>query len=161
VQGELHQLALLLRANDARAARIAPALCGLLEQLGHAAPAAELRRHAALYDFDRALAVVESLLPPGGATDAEGPGGARSAAIAELATDAAQGLSLFAATGNPQRIVVLVKDAWGGTRLAVGYVYSWCEFPSRRLWTDAEWAQDVDAGGATLKANAPEWYGDF
>jgi CheY-like chemotaxis protein len=79
VQGELHQLALLLRANDARAARIAPALCGLLEQLGHAAPAAELRRCAALYDFDRALAVVESLLPPGGASPSPVPGNAHHA----------------------------------------------------------------------------------
>jgi PAS domain S-box-containing protein len=79
VQGELHQLALLLRANDARAARIAPALCGLLEQLGHAAPAAELRRHAALYDFDRALAVVESLLPPGGVSPPPVPGNAHHA----------------------------------------------------------------------------------
>ncbi|RZU47853.1 PAS domain S-box-containing protein [Fluviicoccus keumensis] len=59
---ELGRLAELLRVNDARTTRLAPALCGLLEQLGHVAPAAELRKYTALYDFDRAQATVEALI---------------------------------------------------------------------------------------------------
>ena len=45
------------------------------------------------------------------------------ALIADVATDAVSGRVLEVGTGVPQRMVVVCKDAYGGTRLTVGYVY--------------------------------------
>ena len=56
------------------------------------------------------------------------PSDLQMALIADVATDAVHGRVLEVATGTPQRITVVVKDAYGGTRFTVGYVYSWYDF---------------------------------
>jgi hypothetical protein len=87
------------------------------------------------------------------------------ALIADVASDYFFGRVLEVATGAPQRMVVVCKDAWGGTRLTVGYVYSWYEFPSDRRWTDTEWKEVVygprSRERAALGIRPPAWYDRF
>lgn len=87
------------------------------------------------------------------------------ALIADIATDAVQGRVLEVATGTPQRITVVVKDAYGGTRLTVGYVYSWYEFPSTQRWADSEWKKIVytedSAARKQNRVELPSWYSSF
>ena len=87
------------------------------------------------------------------------------ALIADVATDAVQGRVLEVATGTPQRITVIVKDAYGGARLTVGYVYSWYEFPSSKRWADSEWKKIIySEEPAAKKQNGiepPGWYSMF
>ena len=87
------------------------------------------------------------------------------ALIADVATDAVDGRVLEVATGTPQRITVVVKDAYGGTRWAVGYVYSWYEFPSTKRWADSEWKKVIyTEDSAATKENGvqpPGWYSMF
>jgi hypothetical protein len=87
----------------------------------------------------------------------------QAAVITDAATDAVSARVLTVATGIPQRILVLVKDFWGGTRLTTGYIYSWYEFPSARRWTDKEWKQIVYGEDAEKRMNQegaalPKWY---
>jgi len=60
---------------------------------------------------------------------------------------------------------VVVKDAFGGTRLTVGYVYSWYEFASRRRWNDSEWKKLIYDGDANSRKQQgitpPDWYSIF
>jgi len=87
------------------------------------------------------------------------------ALVADVATDNVQGRVLEEGIGIPQQIVVVVKDASGGTRLTVGYVYSWYEFDSTRRWSDAEWKKIVySKDGGAMKAQGikpPGWYSTF
>jgi hypothetical protein len=103
------------------------------------------------------------LLPRG--VDQIDPTELQMALIADVATDAVQGRVLEVATGTPQRIIAVVKDAYGGTRLTVGYVYSWYEFPSNKRWAEAEWKKIIYAGDPAAKkqsgVEAPGWYSMF
>jgi hypothetical protein len=58
-----------------------------------------------------------------------------------------------------------VKDAYGGTRWTVGYVYSWYEFASAKRWADSEWKKVIYTGDpAARKQNGvapPSWYSIF
>jgi hypothetical protein len=87
------------------------------------------------------------------------------ALVADVATDAVSGRVLEEGIGTPQRIVVVVKDAFGGTRLTVGYVYSWFEFISNRRWSDAEWKKIIYGGdertGEQQGVARPSWYSEF
>jgi len=87
------------------------------------------------------------------------------ALIADVATDAFDGRVLEEGIGTPQRIVVVVKDASGGTRLTVGFVYSWCEFASQRRWSDSEWKKPIYSGDEKEKQQEgivpPSWYSLF
>jgi hypothetical protein len=87
------------------------------------------------------------------------------ALIADVATDAVFGRVLEVGTGVPQRMVVVCKDAYGGTRLTVGYVYSWYEFSSDKRWTDTEWKEVVygprGKERAALGTRLPDWYDTF
>jgi hypothetical protein len=87
------------------------------------------------------------------------------ALVADVATDAVSGRVLEEGIGTPQRIVVVVKDAFGGTRLTVGYVYSWFEFISNRRWSDAEWKRIIYGGDERTKEQQgvarPSWYSEF
>jgi hypothetical protein len=110
-------------------------------------------------EFDRPL-----LLPR--AVDViSDPSELQMALIADVATDAVYGRVLEVATGTPQRITVVVKDAYGGTRWAVGYVYSWYEFPSTKRWADSEWKKVIyTEDSAARKENGvqpPGWYSMF
>ncbi|MFA6431220.1 MAG: DUF3160 domain-containing protein, partial [Candidatus Margulisiibacteriota bacterium] len=86
------------------------------------------------------------------------------ALIADIATDAVSGTVLEVATGVPQRMIVCVKDPFGGTRLTHGYVYSWYQFPSSKRMSDKEWKAivygNIDAQ-KQLKDKTPDWYGKF
>jgi hypothetical protein len=87
------------------------------------------------------------------------------ALIADVATDYVEGRVLEVATGAPQRMMVVCKDAYGGTRLTGGYVYSWHEFPSPKRWTDTEWKEVVygprSKEKAALGIRSPRWYDKF
>ena len=109
--------------------------------------------------FDRPL------LLPRGADEIRDPAELQMALIADVATDAVRGRVLEVGTGVPQRIVVVVKDAFGGTRLTIGYVYSWFEFPSQKRWSDLEWRKIIYAKDEGAKKQngieAPNWYSQF
>jgi hypothetical protein len=87
------------------------------------------------------------------------------ALVADVATDAVSGQVLEEGVGTPQRIIVVVKDAFGGTRLTVGYVYSWFEFSSTKRWSDAEWKKIIYDGDEKSRAlqgvMPPAWYSTF
>jgi len=93
------------------------------------------------------------------------PSDLQMALIADVATDSVQGRVLEVATGTPQRIIVVVKDAYGGTRLTVGYVYSWYEFPSQKRWADSEWKKIIytkdSSGRKQNNIEPPGWYAKF
>jgi len=106
-----------------------------------------------------------SLLWPQGFELINDPSQLQMALIADVATDAVEGQVLEVATGTPQRITVVVKDAYGGTRLTIGYVYSWYEFDSRERWTDTEWKKVMYAADSAAKkqkgVEPPSWYAAF
>lgn len=87
------------------------------------------------------------------------------ALISDVATDAVGGSVLEVATGTPQCITVLVKDAFGGTRLSIGYVYSWYEFGSGKRWADSEWKTVIYSKDPSAKkqngVESPAWYSMF
>jgi hypothetical protein len=86
----------------------------------------------------------------------------KMALIADVATDAVSARVLEVAVGAPQRIIVAVKDSFGGTRICTGYVYSWYEFPDTKRRTDKEW-KAVVYGKDQNKLNElrPSWYSRF
>jgi hypothetical protein len=87
------------------------------------------------------------------------------ALVADVATDAVEGRVLEEGIGTPQRIIVVAKDAFGGTRLTVGYVYSWFEFASDRRWSDSEWKKIIYGGDEKTRkqqgVTPPTWYSKF
>jgi hypothetical protein len=105
------------------------------------------------------------LLLPRGADQIGDPSELQMALIADVATDAVEGRVLEVAIGTPQRITVVVKDAFGGTRLTVGYVYSWYEFPSAKRWADSEWKKIIYTEDSTARkqngVETPSWYSMF
>ena len=111
------------------------------------------------YGFDR------SLLLPRGADMIKDSSLLQMALVADVATDTVAGRVLEEGVGTPQRIIVVVKDAYGGTRLTVGYVYSWYEFISTRRWDDAEWKKIIYEGDAKAReqqgVTPPAWYSTF
>ena len=110
-------------------------------------------------EFDRPL------LLPSGLDEIKDPSDLQMALIADVATDAVDSRVLEVAAGTPQRITVVVKDAYGGTRFTVGYVYSWYEFPSTKRWADSEWKKIIyTEDPAARKQNGvqpPSWYSMF
>jgi len=108
--------------------------------------------------FDR------TLLLPRDVDSIRDPSELQMALVADVATDAVQGRVLQEGIGKPQRIVVVVKDISGGTRLTVGYVYSWFEFDSGKRWTDSEWKKIIYSKPETAAAQgiqSPSWYAFF
>ncbi|MFH1258262.1 MAG: DUF3160 domain-containing protein [Elusimicrobiota bacterium] len=107
----------------------------------------------------------KELLLPGENRKFIDPGSLRMALINDAAVDVYQWGVLEEAIGLPQRIIVMVKDVYGGTRAVVGYVYSWCEFPSSKRWNDQEWRRKIytsdPAKRAELKKLQPAWYEKF
>jgi hypothetical protein len=111
------------------------------------------------WSFDRPL------LLPRGADEIKDPSLLQMALVADVATDAVSGRVLEEGVGTPQRIIVVVKDAFGGTRLTVGYVYSWFEFISERRWSDSEWKKITYGGDEKARqeqgVTPPAWYATF
>jgi hypothetical protein len=87
------------------------------------------------------------------------------ALVADVATDNVAGRVLEEGVGLPQKIVVVVKDVSGGTRLTLGYVYSWFEMASSKRWSDSEWKQVMytqsSAQAAQQGITPPAWYATF
>jgi hypothetical protein len=108
--------------------------------------------------FDRTLLLPRDI-------DIIDPSYLQMALVADVATDAVAGRVLEDGIGRPQKIVVVVKDAWGGTRLTVGYVYSWYEFDSTKRWNDSEWKRIIynqEGGAKTVEeTKPPAWYSVF
>lgn len=72
----------------------------------------------------------------------------KMAVIADIYTNAETGYVLETAVGIPYRIYVALNDGQGGKRIAVGYTFSYYEFPwemTDRL-TDEKWRQAVYSG---------------
>ncbi len=119
------------------------------------------------YDWIRKLpnSFDSSLLLPRGADIIKDQSLLQMALIADVATDAVSGQVLEEGIGTPQRIIVVVKDASGGTRLTVGFVYSWFEFSSTRRWSDAEWKKIIYGGDEQTRKQQgitpPSWYSNF
>jgi hypothetical protein len=111
------------------------------------------------YSFDSTLVL------PRDANEITDPSSLQMALIADIATDAVNGRVLEEGIGTPQRIVVAVKDAWGGTRLTVGFVYSWYEFDSTKRWSDTEWKKPIYSGDENTRKQQgitpPAWYSTF
>jgi len=111
------------------------------------------------WSFDRPL------LLPRGADEIKDPSLLQMALVADVATDAVNGQVLEEGIGTPQRIIVVVKDAYGGTRLTVGYVFSWFEFSSERRWSDSEWKKIIYGGDEKTREQQcvapPDWYSTF
>lgn len=111
------------------------------------------------YSFD------STLLLPRDATQITDRSSLQMALVADVATDAFSGRVLEEGIGTPQRIVVVVKDAWGGTRLTVGFVYSWFEFASDKRWSDSEWKKPIYNGDEKARKQQgitpPSWYSVF
>jgi hypothetical protein len=109
--------------------------------------------------FDR------SLLLPRGADTIKDQSLLQMALVTDVATDNVSGRVLEEGIGTPQRMVVVIKDAFGGTRLTVGYVYSWFEFISRRRFSDSEWKKIIYGGDEKIRkeqgVTPPDWYSTF
>lgn len=102
------------------------------------------------------------LLLPGTMGDAVSSDLLKMAVIVDVATDAFDGRVLEVAVGAPQRLIVAVKDLYGGTRIATGYVYSWYEFADGKRWTDSEWRAEVYGRDRTkLTKLRPSWYANL
>jgi hypothetical protein len=119
------------------------------------------------YDWIRTLrwSFNGQLLLPRGADIIKDPSLLQMALVADVATDNVDGLVLEEGIGTPQRIIVVVKDAFGGTRLTVGYVYSWYEFSSSKRRNDAEWKKIIYGGDEMARkqqgVTPPSWYSKF
>jgi len=102
---------------------------------------------------------------PRDANEIRDPSFLQMALVADVATDAVQGRVLEEGIGTPQKIIVVVKDASGGTRLTVGFVYSWFEFASDKRWSDSEWKKPIYSGDEKARKQQgitpPSWYSIF
>jgi hypothetical protein len=82
------------------------------------------------------------------------------ALIADVHTDYLKHTVLEVGVGIPQRIFVAVKDKSGGSRICVGYVYSYYEFkqPMDQRLTDDEWkANFYPAKHKSVDDKEPPW----
>ena len=111
------------------------------------------------YAFD------STLLLPRGSDIISDPSSLQMALVTDVATDNFAGRVLEEGVGTPQRVVVVAKDISGGTRLTVGYVYSWYEFDSTKRWSDSEWKKIIYSKEKDAKEaqgiKPPAWYSGF
>jgi hypothetical protein len=103
------------------------------------------------------------LLLPEGIGDVIEPKYLQMALIADVATDAFNGRVLLEGVGPPQELYVIVKDYWGGIRIAKGVAYTHYEFIDDRRWTDEEWKELVYSPGDRSRIGGKEhsWYGEL
>jgi hypothetical protein len=82
------------------------------------------------------------------------------ALVTDVATDADTGEVLLEAIGYPDELYVMVKDYWGGSRIAKGFIYTHYEFADSKRWTDEDWKELVysDAERRKLIKREPPWY---
>jgi len=83
----------------------------------------------------------------------------RMALAADVFTNAETMLVLETAVGIPYRIYIPLNDGQGGKRIAVGYCFSYYEFPqpmSQRL-NNEQWKEIVYADNANMDGYLPFW----
>jgi hypothetical protein len=83
----------------------------------------------------------------------------KMALIADVFTSAALGSVLETGVGIPYRIYVPLNDGQGGKRIAVGYAFSYYEFPHPMgdRMTDEAWKKLVYDPAAKLDEYQPSW----
>jgi hypothetical protein len=83
----------------------------------------------------------------------------KMAIVADVYTNAELKVALETGVGIPYRIYVPLNDAQGGKRIAVGYVYSYYEFPQPigDRMTDETWKGIVYKPGVDLAKYEPFW----
>jgi hypothetical protein len=83
----------------------------------------------------------------------------RMGLIADVYTNAEQGLVLETGVGIPYRIYVALNDGQGGKRIAVGYSFSYYEFaqPMGDRMTDEAWKKIAYDPAAKLDGYRPFW----
>jgi hypothetical protein len=88
---------------------------------------------------------IQSIVIPEGTGDIIDNKYKQMALVTDVHTDLGEERVLEEAVGAPQRIYVAVKDDPGGTRVCVGYIYSYYEFtqPIGKRMTDDEWKELV------------------
>ena len=102
---------------------------------------------------------IGSIVIPEGSGDVIEDKHKQMALVADVHTDFFSKRVLEVAIGLPQRIYVLVKDKQGGSRVCVGYVFSYYEFtqPMDRRMTDDEWKEMIYTRNPTIREKEPEW----
>jgi hypothetical protein len=87
----------------------------------------------------------------------------KMALVADVHTDALDGVVLEVATGIPYRVYVALNDGHGGKRIAIGYTYSYYEFhqPMSDRLNDDQWKEVVYTKTDTLDRYLPQWAKDI
>jgi hypothetical protein len=85
----------------------------------------------------------------------------KMALIADVATHQEPPRYLLEGIGYPQRLTVLVKDYWGGTRLTRGFIFSQYEFVHGQRLNDDEWREKVYNSSPELKGWEYPWYSEL
>jgi len=83
----------------------------------------------------------------------------RMALVADVFTNAETGLVLETAVGIPYRLYIPLNDKQGGKRIAIGYGFSYYEFPhpmSNRL-NNEQWKAIVYSANPDMKNYLPSW----
>ncbi len=83
----------------------------------------------------------------------------KSAIVADVFTNAEQGVALEVGTGIPYRLLVALNDGQGRKRIAVGFTFSYFEFlvgQSERM-TNEEWREIVYPGDENMDEYLPFW----
>ena len=81
----------------------------------------------------------------------------KMACIADVFTNADDGICLEVGVGTPLRLHVPLNDSQGGKRIAVGYGFSYAEFaqPQNKRLTDEEWKERIYGGN--IISYMPDW----
>jgi hypothetical protein len=114
-------------------------------------------------EYDRILHFAESIsriVIPEGSEDIIDEKYKQMALVSDVHTDYFADMALEEAVGTPERIYVAVKDSAGGTRVCVGYVYTYYEFsrPIAGRMTDEEWKEMVySSERAAISGFEPRW----
>jgi hypothetical protein len=103
---------------------------------------------------------ISSIVIPEGSGDIIDDKFKQMALVADVHTDKFDELVLEEGIGIPQRIYVAVKDNSGGTRICIGYVYTYYEFvqPLMKRLNDDEWKTNIyPTIDPRIKSQEPEW----
>jgi hypothetical protein len=103
---------------------------------------------------------VGSIVIPEGSGDIIDDKFKQMALVTDVHTDLIGGMVLEEGVGSPQRIYVAVSDSSGGTRVCVGYVYTYYEFtkPMAHRMTDEEWKSLIyPKPKPEVRSWEPEW----
>ncbi|WP_049784683.1 DUF3160 domain-containing protein [Sediminispirochaeta smaragdinae] len=105
--------------------------------------------------------LVPLVQPPGAgyASYAEDDDALKGAIVADVFTNAEAGTVLEVGLGIPYRIYVCLNDGQGGKRVAVGYTFSYYEFPmpQDKRMTNEEWRAMVYAPDFAAEEHQPFW----